>query len=60
MEQSTRNLGKVIKINESAVKDHLGEMVRSTVEETLNQMLDDEANRMCNAENYQEPITCEL
>jgi transposase-like protein len=53
MEQSTRNLGKVIKINESAVKDHLGEMVRSTVEETLNQMLDDEANRMCNAEKYQ-------
>ena len=48
MEQSTRNLGKVIKINESAVKDHLGEMVRSTVEQTLNQMLDDEANRMCN------------
>ncbi len=53
MEQSTRNLGKVIKINESAVKDHLGEMVRSTVEQTLNQMLDEEANRMCNAEKYQ-------
>ena len=53
MEQSTRNLGKVIKINESAVKDHLGEMVRNTVEDTLNQMLDDEATRMCNAEKYQ-------
>ena len=53
MDQSTRNLGKVIKINESAVKDHLGEIVRSTVEETLNQMLDAEADKMCNADKYQ-------
>ena len=52
MEQSTQNLEKVIKINESAIRDHLGEMVRSTVEETLNQMLDAEADKMCNAEKY--------
>ena len=43
MEQSTQNFEKVIKINESAVRDHLGKMVRSTVAETLNQMLDAEA-----------------
>jgi putative transposase len=53
MEQSTRKLEKVIKINESAIRDHLGEMVRSTVEETLNQMLDAEADKMCNADKYQ-------
>lgn len=28
-------------------------MVRSTVEETLNSMLDAEADRLCNAEKYQ-------
>ena len=44
---------KVIQINEEAIKDHLGKLVRSTVEETLNGMLDAEANRLCNAEKYQ-------
>jgi putative transposase len=39
--------------NEEAIKDHLGEMVRTTVEETLNQMLDAEADKLCNAEKYQ-------
>ena len=50
LEQSTQNLGKVIKINESAIKDHLGEMVRGTIERNLNQTLDEEATRMSNAE----------
>ena len=31
---------KVIQINEEAIRDHLGKLVRSTVEETLNGMLD--------------------
>ena len=31
--------GKIIHINEEQIKDHLGEMVRGTVEETLNEML---------------------
>ena len=50
---STPNKKKIIQLNESAIKDHLGDMVRSTVEETLNQMLDAEADRLCNAEKYQ-------
>ena len=32
---------------------HLGEVVRSTVEETLNAMLDAEADRLCRAERYE-------
>lgn len=44
---------KIIQLNESAVKNHLGQMVRSTVEQTLNDMLDAEADRLCNAEKYQ-------
>jgi transposase-like protein len=44
---------QIIQLNESAVRDHLGEMVRNTVEETLNNMLEAEADRLCNAEKYQ-------
>jgi len=41
--ESEKNLSKVIKIDEARIKNHLGEMVRSTVEETLNDMLNAEA-----------------
>jgi transposase-like protein len=44
---------KIIQFNESAVQNHLSEMVRASVEETLNQMLDVEADRLCNADKYQ-------
>jgi len=44
---------KIIQFNESAVQSHLAEMVRHSVEETLNQMLDVEADRLCNADKYQ-------
>jgi putative transposase len=55
-EQSTqkeKSLSKVIKIDEARIKNHLGEMVRSTVEQTLNDMLNAEANRLCNAQRYE-------
>jgi hypothetical protein len=38
-------MGQVIQIDELRIRDHLGEMVRGTVEETLNAMLDAEADR---------------
>ena len=37
----------------AASDDHLGEMVRGTVEEALNGMLDAEADRLCPATSYQ-------
>lgn len=40
-------------MNEERIGDHLGKLVRSTVEETLNGLLDVEADRICNAEKYQ-------
>lgn len=49
----TKKLGKVIEINESQIQDHLGELVRGTVEETLNSMLDAEADNLCNAARYE-------
>jgi len=48
-----KGLNRVIKIDEAQIQDHLGEMVRQSVEETLNGMLDAEAERLCNARRYE-------
>lgn len=53
MDDHSTKKAQIIQLNESAVRDHLGEMVRNTVEDTLNSMLDSEADRLCNAEKYQ-------
>ena len=52
-ETKDRPMGQVIKIDEARIKDHLGEMVRGTVEETLNALLDAEADRLCGAARYE-------
>ena len=52
-DSADKNLNNVIKINEAQIQDHLGEMVRSTVEQTLNAMLDAEADQLCNARRYE-------
>jgi len=46
-------LSKVIKIDEGKIYSHLDSVVRGTVEETLNKMLSEEADQLCNAERYQ-------
>jgi len=51
--KSDNNLSNVIKINEAQIQNHLGQMVRSTVEETLNAMLDAEADHLCHAHRYE-------
>jgi transposase-like protein len=51
--KTAQNLNKVIKIDEAQIRNHLGEMVRSTVEETLNDMLDAEADQLCRAGRYE-------
>jgi len=48
-----KNLSQVIKIDEAQIQEHLGEMVRSTVEETLNGLLDAEADQLCQARRYE-------
>jgi len=50
---STPTPEKIIQFNESAIQGHLSEMVRHSVEATLNQMLEAEADRLCQAEKYQ-------
>lgn len=49
----SKDLSKVIKIDEGKIRDHLGELVRGTVEETLNNLLDAEADQLCNAARYE-------
>ena len=51
--QEVAKLSQVIQIDEGKIQAHLGEVVRSTVEETLNAMLDAEADRLCRAERYE-------
>src|SRR6201987_941282 len=46
-------LSQVIQIDEGKIQEHLGEGVRSRVEETLNALLDAEADRLCRAERYE-------
>ena len=43
----------IITLNEQTLKNHLGELVRGTVEETLNKLLDAEADRIANAGKYE-------
>lgn len=50
---STKPLGKVIRIDDSEIRGHLDEMVRGTVEETLNALLEAEADELCGASRYQ-------
>ena len=50
---NSKDLRKVIQIDEGKIRDHLGELVRDTVEETLNKLLDAEADQLCNAARYE-------
>ena len=52
-ESVSKKLGKVIQIDENQIRKHLGELVRGSVEETLNQLLDAEADQFCNAARYE-------
>ena len=52
-EDSTKPLSNVIRIDDDRIQDHLGKIVRGSVEETLNALLDAEADRLCNAERYE-------
>ena len=46
-------LNNVIRIDDERIKGHLDRVVRGTVEETLNALLDAEADRLCNAQRYE-------
>jgi transposase-like protein len=53
MDKDTKTLNKVVQIDDRRIQDHLGDLVRGTVEETLNTMLDAEADELCGAQRYE-------
>ena len=44
---------KIIQLNEDLIKHDLKDLVRNSVEETLNALLDKEADELVNAEKYE-------
>jgi putative transposase len=46
-------MGEVIQIDQAMVREHLDQVVRTTVEETLNALLDAEADKLCGAKRYE-------
>ena len=51
--EQAKPMGQVIQIDEARIRDHLGQMVRGTVKDTLNAMLDAEADQLCGAGKYE-------
>jgi putative transposase len=45
--------GSVIRVDEQELRGHVDEVVRASVEETLNAMLNAEADRLCQAKRYE-------
>ena len=46
-------LNNVISIDDERIRNHLDRVVRGSVEETLNALLEAEADRLCNAQRYE-------
>jgi len=53
MENDTPAPIGALQVDESKLKGHVDEMVRSSVEETLNALLEAEADQICGAERYE-------
>lgn len=49
----TKGKPEIIRIDEGEIRNHLDRIVRGTVEETLNTLLDAEADAICQAGRYE-------
>lgn len=58
MSNSKAESGKIAQIDEERIRKHLVEIVRGSVQETLNELLDAEADRLCNARRYERTDAC--
>lgn len=52
-DRETTGLSNVVRIDDERIRDHLGQIGRGTVEDTLNSLLDAEAERLGNAARYE-------
>lgn len=48
-----KEINKVVHIDDAKIRNHLDVLVKDSVEETLNALLDAEADRMCGAQRYE-------
>ena len=53
MNADSTNQGQVIRIDDERVRDYLRSVVRGSVEETLNALLEAEAEQLCKAQRYE-------
>ncbi len=51
--EELESLSKAFRVDGETVERHVGEVVRKTVEETLNHLLDAEADALCGAKRYE-------
>lgn len=49
----SKKFGEVIQIDETQIHQHLDQLVRGSVEEAINKLLDAEADQFCNAARYE-------
>jgi transposase-like protein len=52
-ENKERKTGQIIRIEQEQLTKHLDKVVRGTIEETLNALLDAEADQLCQASRYE-------
>ena len=52
-QKSEKSIAGAIKINEKEIVDHLSQLVRQSVADTINSFLDAEADAICQAGRYQ-------
>jgi len=50
---AVKSLSEVIQVDEAKIQSHLGDMVRDSVEQTLNALLETEADELCQARRYE-------
>lgn len=53
MQGNEKSIKGLIKVDEKEVKDHLAPLVRRSIEETINSLLDAETDAICKAGRYQ-------
>jgi putative transposase len=53
VDKKGKPLGDVVRIDTAEIQQHVDQVVRDTVEETLNGLLEAEADRLCRAERYE-------
>lgn len=51
-----QELKKIVQIDEGKVRSHVDALVRTTVEQTLNDLLDAEADSLCGAQRYERSV----